>query len=336
LFHGDQLVILARYQGAGHSAVVLKGNVGVHEKEFVYELDFAEQNDDKPFVEELWARRKVGYLLDQIRVNGEQKELVDEVVQLAKNYGITTPYTSYLIMPDAPVQLASADGRGYRRDPYGAAPPALASGPSGAGGGSPAKLEDFAKRVQREKGDLAKNRGAFQDDAFAEADRQLASRSETAKPEGKAAANEARDEIRKAQKLKSTLERAQYNYANGRWRQNQVQALGVNLAVSTNHLKCQSQLQATAIQRVASRNCMEYGGVWIDEDFTARTKTVAVKAQSDAYFRILERQPQMKDVFRLGNHVVWITPNGTGLVIDTTDGKEKLSDREIDSLFVKS
>ncbi len=50
----------------------------------------------------MWARRKVGYLLDQIRANGEKKELVDEVVTLAKKYGITTPYTSYLIVPGAP------------------------------------------------------------------------------------------------------------------------------------------------------------------------------------------------------------------------------------------
>jgi hypothetical protein len=31
---------------------------------------------------------------------------------------------------------------------------------------------------------------------------------------------------------------------------------------------------------------------------------------------------------------VWITPSGTALVIDTTDGKEKLADAEIDKLFV--
>ena len=45
-------------------------------------------------------------MLDQIRVNGEKKELVDEVVALAKKYGITTPYTSYLIVPDAAVPVA--------------------------------------------------------------------------------------------------------------------------------------------------------------------------------------------------------------------------------------
>ena len=51
---------------------------------------------------------------------------------------------------------------------------------------------------------------------------------------------------------------------------------------------------------------------------------------SDAYFRILERQPEIKEVFRLGNHLVWITPSGTALVIDTSDGKEKLTDEEIE------
>ncbi len=30
--------------------------------------------------------------------------------------------------------------------------------------------------------------------------------------------------------------------------------------------------------------------------------------QSDAYFRILVLQPQMKDVYRLGNHLVWMGP----------------------------
>jgi hypothetical protein len=49
------------------------------------------------------ARRKVGFLLDQIRSNGEKPELKDEVVLLAKKYGITTPYTSWLIVPDAPI-----------------------------------------------------------------------------------------------------------------------------------------------------------------------------------------------------------------------------------------
>jgi len=36
--------------------------------------------------------------MEQIRTNGEQKELRDEVVDLGTRYGIVTPYTSYLAL----------------------------------------------------------------------------------------------------------------------------------------------------------------------------------------------------------------------------------------------
>ena len=104
---------------------------------------------------------------------------------------------------------------------------------------------------------------------------------------------------------------------------------------ASNNLRNQERLSLTANRCVHGRNCLEIGGVWIDDAYKADTKSVAVKAQSDAYFRILEKHPKMKDVFRLGNHVVWITPSGTALVIDQNDGKEKLDDAEIEALFAK-
>ena len=111
LFSGSQLVLFGRYEGKGHAALKLTGNVGSETKEFVYEVNFAEKTgDDKAFVEDLWARRKVGFLLDQIRLNGGSKELVDEVTTLAKRYGITTPYTSYLVVPDSVPQPRAAKG----------------------------------------------------------------------------------------------------------------------------------------------------------------------------------------------------------------------------------
>ncbi|MCI0378382.1 MAG: VIT and VWA domain-containing protein, partial [Gemmataceae bacterium] len=68
LFHGNQLVVLGRYTGTGHAVVKLTGNLGTETKEYVYEINFQEKSiEEKPFVEDLWARRKVGYLLDQVR-----------------------------------------------------------------------------------------------------------------------------------------------------------------------------------------------------------------------------------------------------------------------------
>src|SRR5262249_16385799 len=107
LFHGQQLVVFGRFTGKGASALRLTGTVAMETKEFAYDLTFPEKTgDDRGFVEEIWARRKVGYLMDQIRANGEKPELKNEVIVLAKKYGITTPYTSWLIVPDGPVPVA--------------------------------------------------------------------------------------------------------------------------------------------------------------------------------------------------------------------------------------
>src|SRR5260370_3341683 len=88
---------------------MLSGTADKVSREFVYEGNFPkETSEEKAFVENLWARRKVGYLLDQIRANGEKKELKDEVISLAKKHGITTPYTSYLVVPEpTPASVAN-------------------------------------------------------------------------------------------------------------------------------------------------------------------------------------------------------------------------------------
>src|SRR5205085_6983562 len=130
----SQVVVFGRYTGKGPTAITLSGQVGMETREFVYEVTLPERTgDERGFVEALWARRKVGYLLDQVRANGEKKELVDEVVTLAKKYGIATPYTSYLIVPDAPIPVVTG---GLGRPPilprlerdgaWGKLPPALA------------------------------------------------------------------------------------------------------------------------------------------------------------------------------------------------------------------
>ncbi len=93
-------------------------------------------------------------------------------------------------------------------------------------------------------------------------------------------------------------------------------------------------MEQTAQRQLLGRDCIEICGIWVDRGFDARkTKTVEVKALSDAYFRLLEKHPELKEVFRMGNHLVWVTPSGTALVLDTSAGKETLSDDEIASLF---
>ena len=98
LYAGNQLVVVGRYRGDGAATVTLKGLVNGQEKAYMYaDQSFPAESASAAFLPRLWATRKVGYLLNQIRLNGQNKELVDEVVALATRYGIATPYTSFLV-----------------------------------------------------------------------------------------------------------------------------------------------------------------------------------------------------------------------------------------------
>jgi Ca-activated chloride channel family protein len=180
-------------------------------------------------------------------------------------------------------------------------------------------VADFARRVQDKPGEVGAARGARADEELRKADPR-------AGDDGKAL-SEAKDKKEAYDRARELLRRHDRDAV-------QAGKLGVDLSVQMQNLRNQTRLEQTALRQVNGRSCMEIGGVWIDEGFNAKMVTVTVKAQSDVYFRILERQPQMKDVFRLGNYVLWVTPSGTALVIDTTQGKEKLTDAEIDKLFV--
>jgi Ca-activated chloride channel family protein len=315
LFHGTQLVVLGRYTGDGKAKVTLNGKVGKESRSFVFDTSFTDKTaDDKTFVEALWARRKVGYLLDQIRLNGEKKELVDEVVTLAKRYGITTPYTSYLVVPDAPGIVA---GGGKGKMPL--LPPALAPR---AGGGPGLKVEEFAKQLHGTDG---KNGVAEGRDKIA-GDLLTKGASSAPGKDGEAQ--------KQALEQKKAFDEARQFFARRELAGVQAGKLGVDLSVQMNNLRNQTRLTQTASRLVNQRNCLEVGGIWVDEKFNPKMKSVTIKAMSPAYFQILDKQPKMREVFGLGNYLIWISPSGTALIVDQNDGQTEMADADIDRLFV--
>lgn len=100
LFEGSQLLIFGRYSGAGRTTVRLSGTVQGRPRTFEREVALPSDNAANAFLAPLWATQRIGYLLDQIRLHGENKELTDEVADLARRFGVITPYTSYLILED--------------------------------------------------------------------------------------------------------------------------------------------------------------------------------------------------------------------------------------------
>jgi Ca-activated chloride channel family protein len=348
LFHGSQLVVLGKYSGKGPTYITLTGMVGKETREFAYEVPFpARTKADKAFVEGLWARRKVGYLLDQIRANGENKELVQEVIRLAKKHGITTPYTSYLVAPDATPAPVAQDqvlrGLSVNGSPVGvdsnqpwstvkmantgsvnmtAAPKAAAMPGTGSGSGN------HGYQI---------NGGAFVSPTLewavpiprASGQPTTSSLATGPSPRSKDADEEEEEEEEECcgESPAKTPARGTPLAAAGKE--------GVDLSLLVNELRTQSQVSGTAIRNVAGRNCRSFRGAWIDEAFKPKMTMVKVKAQSDAYFRLLERQPKLREVFQLGNRVIWVTPSGTALVIDVNSGQEQMSDEAIDRLFRK-
>ncbi|MGH2621259.1 MAG: VIT domain-containing protein, partial [Anaerolineales bacterium] len=97
LFAGGQLVLVGRYRDSGNLTIRLTGEVNGEIQTFTYGGQLLRSSGGPEFLPRLWATRKIGALLSQIRLEGPNQELVDQIVRLSIRYGIVTPYTSYLV-----------------------------------------------------------------------------------------------------------------------------------------------------------------------------------------------------------------------------------------------
>jgi Ca-activated chloride channel family protein len=100
LFRGEVLTVFGRYSGHGPAAATITGTLDGQKRTFTSDVTFADQDRSQAFIPRLWATRRVGWLLDEIRMHGENPELKQEVIRLAREHGIVTPYTAYLILED--------------------------------------------------------------------------------------------------------------------------------------------------------------------------------------------------------------------------------------------
>jgi Ca-activated chloride channel homolog len=139
----------------------LHGRSGGANKDYFYNnLRFPLRGESNDFLPRLWATRRVGWLMEQVRTNGEQKELRDEIVDLGTRYGIVTPYTSYLALepnaqPQEVTRISGAGnvGGGVRRPSPGSTPPsapAMAAADAQATTGLAAVQQSKRARGQKE------------------------------------------------------------------------------------------------------------------------------------------------------------------------------------------
>jgi len=102
LFRGSQVTLIGRYSNESDLKSLqlkLTGKANGATRTYTYtNLSFPLRGESNDYLPRLWATRRVGWLMEQVRTNGEQKELTDEIVDLGTRYGIVTPYTSYLAL----------------------------------------------------------------------------------------------------------------------------------------------------------------------------------------------------------------------------------------------
>ncbi len=114
LFRNSQVIALGRYREAGEVDILLSGQVAGTEQSFTFpgQVFIAKSPPGDPLASvlpRLWATRKIGYLLKQVRLHGPEQETVDQIVGLSIRYGIVTPYTSYLVTEDQPLGQAARE-----------------------------------------------------------------------------------------------------------------------------------------------------------------------------------------------------------------------------------
>jgi Ca-activated chloride channel family protein len=102
LFAGEQAVLVGRYREGGIADITLRGMVDGEERAMAFtERVFADTGGNGA-VPRLWATRKIGHLLQTVRIEGGDEETIDQIVRLSIRFGIVTPYTSYLVTEPAP------------------------------------------------------------------------------------------------------------------------------------------------------------------------------------------------------------------------------------------
>jgi Ca-activated chloride channel family protein len=356
LFHGGQIVVLGAYTGDGDSAIRLKGRVGKKSEELVFEGTFPKKATERTFIGPLYANRKIGFLLDQIRLHGENKELKDEVVRLSLAYGIETPYTSYLVLENEQQYKQYGIGRsggsftgGTRVDSGGDSWRTTTSfrtgPPSGAiNGGSlnaPANMEPNmtsggtammkdADRRQSASDRISATYGPPAGRAPAKAATAPAEAAPTMMPPRAPASGIDRMEVSGVGGGGAGLRAGTDDFKTA-----DSGKLAVDIAQGIQKLRQSERVneRARMVQQVAGRPFVSYRGVWVDERFQGTEKLTKIKWGSEAFFRLVREQKDLQGAFALGERVVVVTARGQAVAVDPDDGVEKLGDDEVKSLF---
>jgi len=257
IFAGEDLVILARYDGSGDAVVRFDGQTSAGPVSWGTRVRFPERSRENAYVARLWATQRVGYLSAEKRKHGGSRELDDEIRDLGERYGIPTEFSSYLVLePGMNPQLTDA-----RRQSNGRI---VLRGNAGSG------------RVSAETS---------------------------------AAAPVSADMAFEAAKT-SSAQRAATNMA---------------AVDSLSALRDEAR-----VRRLGNTTFLLRDGVWADAKFKRESPILRVKPFSDAYFKLIETMPELREAFSFSERLI---VSGKSMAIElTAQGREQLTESDLRQL----
>jgi Ca-activated chloride channel family protein len=103
LFAGDEMVVFGRYRGPrrDEQTLTVRGRRNTVAERFATVASFPAEQNANAYIPRLWATRKAGALSREIRLHGQNPEVMTALKDLALRYGILTEYTSYLVQEPA-------------------------------------------------------------------------------------------------------------------------------------------------------------------------------------------------------------------------------------------
>lgn len=255
VFAGQDLVLLARYDGSGPANVVVTGRSGGREVRWSNERNFAREERENAFVPRLWATQRIGWLAAEKRRNGGNSEIDDEIRRLGERFGIPTEFTSYLVLE--PGMVAGNRPEALRRARTGDASATSSVGGAGVSAAAPQAVFEQARTSSAQR----------QAKSIAAAD-----------------------------------------------------------------MMSDQAMAAADMKRAGAKVFIKDGETWTDLATKADAKVYKVKAYSRTYFTLLEKLPQLRESFAVGEKV---KVAGKSVAIEIVDSAEELTDAEIRTIVEK-
>jgi Ca-activated chloride channel family protein len=321
LFKGSQLVITGRFRGEGGGTVRLAGLANDTQETFHLASAFGEANGRNSYLPRIWAARKIGYLVDQVRLSDDpagRNEIIDEIVRLSHDYGIITEYTSFLVDEQEQTALGGRDG--IRAEVYQRAMQYGISGPAATDQSLRAKTyQQLGEAPSRYQGQTLSQQSLSQSfSALRASANSLGSNYYFGSDNSVGNNATTRQPIqRQLGSTSMSLGQAMGGFGGRGVESHASQVLAVPVIT---------------VQAVGDKTFyLQHNNVWQDQSYDPKKqKLVAIQAFSDAHFALLKAFPKLAAYSSVGDEVI-VRLGKTAIQVGKT-GKEKLTDAELKEL----